>query len=201
MFYPAFTSMNTSNKSDYKRLNLINILIVSVLFLALIIVTKSVQADESEGLTTVYKVVDADGSVSFSDQPKAESEAILVPPIATVPAITPGREAHTTGIKVDKPYNRYHSLAILAPANNSAFYSGSGEVDVLLDIQPALIEGDQIQIFLDGQLVPSNNEIQSRLQMISRGLHELQVKLVSKLGKVHKEAFSTFTVHRPSTRN
>lgn len=201
MFYPAFTSKSIPNKPTRMRLKLSNILIFSALLLALTMLAKSIQADEGEGLTTVYKVVDADGSVSFSDQPKAESEAILVPPITTVPATTLSKETHSTELRVDKPYNRYHSLSILAPANNSAFYSGSGDVDVLLDIQPALIEGDQIQIFLDGQLVPSNNEIQTRLKTLSRGTHELQIKLVSKLGNVHKEVFSTFTVHRPSIRN
>ena len=180
-----------------------NILSFCALFSALTILTINAQAVENENmpLTKVYKVIGADGSVSFSDQPEAESETILVPPISTVPAITPGKTALITEVKEDKSYNRYHSLEIIAPANNSAFYSGSGDVDVLLDVQPALIDGDKIQIFLDGQLMSSNNDIQSRLQTISRGTHELRVKLISNLGKVHKEVFSTFTLHRPSIKD
>tara|TARA_R110001599_G_scaffold23032_3_gene84782 strand:+ start:2423 stop:3034 length:612 start_codon:yes stop_codon:yes gene_type:complete len=203
MFYPVARLKEILKKPNFMQSKLNHTLIICALFLALTTLTISTQADEhqSRDLTTVYKVVGADGSTSFSDQPKAESETILVPPVATIPAITPGKPSLSSEVKANKPYNRYHSLEILAPADNSAFYSGSGDVDVLLDIQPALIDGDQIQIFLDGQLIQSNSDIQFRLQTISRGTHELQVKLVSDLGGVHKEAFSVFTVHRPSIRN
>jgi hypothetical protein len=204
MFYPVLIAVAVPRLRS-KKFNCLLFKLATVgfgiLFMTLTMITTTLQANEHEELTTVYKVIGADGSVSFSDQPKAESETIMVPPISTVPAITPGKSTYSSEAQVNKPYNRYHSLSILAPADNSAFYSGSGDVDVLLDIQPALIDGDEIQIFLDGQLIQSDNQIQSRLQTISRGTHELQVKLVSSSGKIHKEAASTFTVHRPSIRN
>jgi hypothetical protein len=162
------------------------------------------QAKENkpDDLTTVYKVVGSDGSVSFSDQPNERSETLMVPPIPTVPAITHSNTNFSQPTpQKDKPYSRYNLLAVLAPANDSAFYSGSGEVDVILDIKPALIRGDQVQLFLDGQFIQSNNLLQSRLQTVSRGIHELRVKLVSSSGEVYKETVSTFTVHRPSIRN
>ena len=95
----------------------------------------------------------------------------------------------------------WNLLAILAPANDSAFYSGSGDVDVLLEVKPALLESDQIQLYLDGKLIQSNNQIQARLKTVDRGTHQLRVKLVSSSGQVHKESSSKFTVHRPSIRN
>lgn len=177
---------------------------MSLLIFALVVISNIAQAsDENTGdLTKVYKIVDADGSVSFSDQPNEKSETLMVAPVSTIPAITPGGAKFTPPqVKLDKMYNRYSSLAILAPANNSAFYSGSGDVDVILDIKPALLENDQIHLFLDGNLIRSNNQIQSSLQTIDRGTHELRVKLVSSSGQVYKESTSTFTVHRPSIRN
>lgn len=197
MFYPASPSKKLS-------FSIVKVISFSILCSAFVMLTNDVQAKDSkpEDLTTVYKVVNSDGSVSFSDQPNERSETLMVPPIPTVPAIAPGNTNFTPQApQEDKPYTRYNLLSILAPANGSAFYSGSGEVDVVLDIKPALIGGDQVQLFLDGQLIQSNNPLQSRLQTVTRGSHELRVKLVSPTGEVYKEAASTFTVHRPSIRN
>jgi hypothetical protein len=200
MFYPTFTSI-TSNHRVFK---LTLSIFISLLIFSLVVISNIAQAsDENTGdLTKVYKVVGADGSVSFSDQPNEKSETLMVAPVPTIPAIAPGGAKFTPPqIKSDKVYNRYSSLAILSPANDSAFYSGSGDVDVILDIKPALLESDQIQLFLDGNLIRSNNQIQSRLQTVDRGTHKLRVKLVSSSGQVYMESTSTFTVHRPSIRN
>lgn len=213
MFYPVVITAATPQAIAaisritviFKACKHLSMPMFCALFFALVFVPMNSQANENNAadeLTRVYKVIGEDGSVSFSDQPKAESETLMIPPISTVPAISPGKASFPSQAdKNNKPYQRYHSLSVLAPANNSAFYSGSGEIDVLLDIKPALLSGDQIQIFLDGQLIQSNDQIQSRLQTVSRGTHELSVKLVSQSGKVYKESSSTFTVHRPSIRN
>ena len=200
MFYPTFTSKTLSQQLS--KITLSTFLYLAILSLGL--TSNLAQAnDENTGdLTKVYKVIAVDGSISFSDQPNEKSETLLVAPVTTIPAIVPSETKFTPKqVKPDEIYNRYNSLAILAPANDSAFYSGSGEVDVILDVKPALLESDQIQIFLDGKLIQSNNQIQTRLQTIDRGTHKLSVRLVSSSGQVYKESTSTFTVHRPSIRN
>ena len=199
MLYPVFISEKSRHPSAH-----LTVIFLCLALLALITPSFSAQASDykTEDLTTVYKVIAADGSISFSDQPNVQSETLLVPPIPTVPAI-PIVNTKPTPAKItsNEAISRYQSLSILAPANDSAFYSGSGEVDVILDIKPALYDGDQVQLILDGQLMKSDDQIQSRLKTVSRGTHELRVKLVSSSGKLHKESTSTFTVHRPSVRN
>lgn len=198
MFYPEIASRSTDN----------SILILWALLISVVLILTAnsafVEANEKQAadLTKVYKVVGADGSVSFSDQPNNQSEMLMIAPVPTIPAIPLVNSTNIQqAIKEEKPYIRYQSLAILAPANDSAFYSGSGDVDIILDIQPALLEGDKIQLFLDGQLINENAQIQSRLKTVSRGTHELKIKLVSRDGHIHKEAQSVFTVHRPSIQN
>ena len=200
MFYPTFTSKTLSQQLS--KITLSTFLCLAILSLGLTSNLAQANDEKTGDLTKVYKVIAADGSISFSDQPNEKSETLLVAPISTIPAIIPSETKFTPKqVKPNEIYNRYSSLAILAPANDSAFYSGSGEVDVILDIKPALLESDLIQIFLDGKLIQSNNQIQSRLQTIDRGTHELRVRLVSSSGQVYKESTSTFTVHRPSIRN
>lgn len=158
----------------------------------------------SEALTKVYKVVGDDGQITFSDQPDHGSETLLIAPVPTVPALEP---IATSGKNSNKDkqssetLNAYKSLSILSPANGSAFYSGSGEVDVIVDVQPALITGDKVQVFLDGKLIKQGSQLQFKLQTVARGTHQLQVKLASSTGKVIKTKQSGFTVHRPSIRN
>ncbi len=200
MFYPV--PMKKASEHSIFYLPLRRILLPAIL--SLIFFAGASQANENKQgeLTKVYKVVAEDGSVSFSDQPDEKSETVMVAPVPTVPAITPDKNIFTPkAVESDKAPSRYSSLSILAPANDSAFYSGSGEVNVLLDIKPALIEGDQIQLFVDGKLIKSANQIQARLETIERGTHELLVKLVTSSGQVEKQARSTFTVHRTSIRN
>lgn len=199
MFYPEISTQ----KSNRSILTICSSIVLTAA-LSLSLMTQSVEANENNTaeLTKVYKVVAADGSVSFSDQPNSQSEMILIAPISTVPAIPVVHSPNTQQQnQEEQPHARYQSLVILSPENNSAFNTGSGDVDIILDIQPALISSDKIQIFLDGQLVNNDAQIQTRLQTVSRGTHQLSVKLTSANGNVLKEAASTFTVHRPSVDN
>lgn len=200
MFYPNFKS-KTPIKAAFK-FSLMAFLGFAICSNTLISNSAQANNKQTEELTRVYKVLGSDGSVSFSDTPNEKSETVMVAPIPTIPALAPGKTVYTPQqAKPEEVYDRYSSLSILAPANDSAFFSGSGDVDVILEIKPALLESDKIQIFLDGKLVKSDTQIQTRLETVYRGTHELRVKLVSSSGLVHKESTSTFTVHRPRVKN
>ncbi|WP_156493338.1 DUF4124 domain-containing protein, partial [Oleiphilus sp. HI0125] len=67
------------------------------------------------GATKVYKTINPDGSISFSDEPSERSETIEVQDVATVPALklppssTNTQQADTTTKEL------YQSLKILSP--------------------------------------------------------------------------------------
>lgn len=174
------------------------------LFALLLSVSSLAQQAPSEALTKVYKVVGDDGQVTFSDQPNHDSETLLISPVPTVPALQPidtSGSSEKISQQQSVTMNAYKNLSILSPANGSAFYSGSGEVDVIVEVEPALVKGDKVQVFLDGQLIKQGSQLQFKLQTVARGTHQLQVKLASSTGKVIKTSQSEFTVHRPSIRN
>ena len=147
MFYAHITRNNGS---------LTSITLLSAFLLLCSMLANNLSANELEAssLTKVYKVVGDDGSVSFSDQPNSKSETILVPPVATVPAIDPKTATSAPSIKsTNTQLGSYTSLSILAPANDSAFYSAAGDVDVIVDVQPALLREDKLAFYLYNKLI------------------------------------------------
>lgn len=146
--------------------------------------------------TTVYKRVLPDGSIQFSDQPSADTQAIELKNIATVPAFkaVPSRPSGNTQAN-EAAF--YQSLTILAPESGTAFWSGDGSVAIEVQVQPALQRRHQIEIKLDGQILSRARATKASATGVSRGSHTLTVNLLNAKGKVLKSKQSTFTVHRP----
>lgn len=179
----------------------IGLLILTISAQALAQSSQASSRDSTSGLTpssatTVYKRVLPDGSVQFSDQPSAGTQAIKLKNITTVPAFkaAPSPASDATG---DTKAAYYQSLDILAPESGTAFWSGNGEVAIEVSVQPALQRRHQIEITLDGKLVSKSRTTKVTATEVSRGSHTLTVKLLNAKGVPLKTKQSTFTVHRP----
>lgn len=151
--------------------------------------------------TRVYKTVNPDGSVSYSDQPSERAKAMDVRPVETVPAFreipsNPGASTKPT----PEPRSFYRELNIVKPTNESAFWSGNGEVEIAVSLQPALRSTDRLQIVLDGKEQQSLRELKTVLSNVDRGTHQLEVRVVSAQGDVLQRTQHTFTLHRPSVK-
>lgn len=157
-------------------------------------------ATQTEQTTTVYKVINPDGSVSFSDQPAARSETLEISPVPTVPALSPQQinNAYQEQPQASQPVAYYQNLNIVSPADQSSFNSGSGDVSVVLEISPALANGHEVELRLDNKVIKRGSQTQFMIPTVSRGTHSIHAKILSPSGKVLKEASSTFTLHRPS---
>lgn len=156
---------------------------------------------QSGTATTVYKTVNPDGSISFSDQPAASSETLHVEPVPTVPSLSPEQinNAYTEQGETKAPtLSYYQNFTITAPADQSAFNSGSGDVGVVLEIYPGLSSSHEIELRMDNKLIKRGNQMQFTIPGVSRGTHTLQARILSASGQVLKETTSSFTLHRPS---
>lgn len=155
--------------------------------------TGTLNADEQ---TTVYKAVSKDGSVSFSDEAQKGSEAISVKPLTTIPAIDikKNRSLRTQNTPTAE---YYQSLSIISPANETAFNTGSGDVQVVVQSEPRLRNGDLFVLELDGTVVATQQATTFNLLSVDRGTHTLLVKIINKNQQALKVAISTMTVHRP----
>lgn len=153
----------------------------------------------------VYKHVDKNGNVTFSDEPQSGSEAVKVRPVTTItlPKMrdieAQQRQAGQSGQKKPALYDR---VAFTAPEDNTAFHSGSGDVEFQVSSSPDLRRGHRFEVDLDGQPVGQNPGGTFTVRNMDRGTHTASVFVVDNQGqRVQSGDSVTFTVHRPSVIN
>lgn len=147
--------------------------------------------------TTVYRSVDANGNVVFTDRPPRAGEAtetveirapnsISRPEESAPPAA--GTEAWEwdmqAGEDADQTPFSYVALAIVAPANDEGIRQNDGNVTVIASVEPGLREGDQIQVLLDGQYIAAAAGTSITLTEVERGTHTLEAQVVDESGAV-----------------
>jgi len=149
--------------------------------------------------TRIYKIVNPDGSISYSDKADINAEELIVKPISTVPALVI-KQNQTILSQDTNQSDYYQALNIISPEPNSAFHSGSGNITVKVQIKPKLRPGDQLQYLLDGQLHNTLEANSYTFKTLDRGSHSVTVNLISPTNKTLKTSSSAFTLHRPSVR-
>lgn len=149
----------------------------------------------------VYRHVDAQGNVTFSDEPMQGSETVKVKPVTTITLPKPEvvRETRKLRQEVEREGANYDELTFVYPQNNEAFHSGSGDVTFEVRSTPGLQPGHKYEITLDGQPVGQSSSGSVTVNNIDRGTHQAGVHIVDNQGVQVKTGPSiSFTVHRPS---
>jgi len=133
----------------------------------------------------VYKRVNPDGSVEYSDQPIEGAEVMKVPKGSTftMPDATSSRAA-PTDTKAEEASVRYDSLEITRPMNDEAIRSNEGKLTALARVVPALDSNHRFRWNMDGAIVKDVNSPELRLNNLDRGSHTLQAEIVDADGKV-----------------
>ena len=161
----------------------------------------------------VYRWVDKEGGVHFSDQPRSGSEKVDVPPIPTYSA--PPQE------KINKPSEEteknkttafYSSLTIVSPTNKATVRHNSGNFSVRIALAPALQKADKIQFTIDGKEFPYAGKTDDSflLENVHRGEHTLVAQVIDADNKVlisspaiifymHQQSIAATARHTTST--
>jgi hypothetical protein len=158
---------------------------------------------------TVYKWVDEDGVVHYSDQPHPNAQKVQVQSAQTYPASAPNPAAYArnAGSPNDSAApgnaNAYQGCAIVQPGDQQNF-ANLDSLNIVVQTDPPLHAGDQIFVTLDGQ--PLNGGAPTGAQFtvspIDRGDHTLQATVRDAQGNVLCQAPGvTFSVHQPSVLN
>lgn len=147
----------------------------------------------------VYRSVDAEGNVTYSDTPHAGATKIDVPS----PTIIPSTRAQTK-LKPDKQKKTavpYTSLSIVQPADESTLRNVQS-VSVRAQISPNLQTsfGHRAQILFNGQPLGSPGAgLSATINDIERGAHTLQVVVTGKDGAtIDQSPVSRFYLHKNS---
>lgn len=154
-------------------------------------VAASVHAD-------IYRSVDEDGNIVYSDKPSPGAEKIQVDEIQTIKGDEVEPFEYTPPDRGPEVVSPYTALAITSPQNNETIRSNAGDIEVTVDIKPGLIPGHRLVLYLDGnQVAEGGAEIE--LNNVDRGTHTLNAVIkTSDDRELERSAPVTFTLQRVS---
>ena len=143
----------------------------------------------------IYKWIDKDGKVHFSDQPHPNAEQVQLNEntqnSVSIPAPKPLNITPVATSSTDQPQAQYQ-LRISSPQQEATIRSNSGELQVSVSINPKLASGHSLQLFIDGVAA---TELQAsgvfQLHGIDRGEHQIEAKVVLQSGKVLASSSAT----------
>ena len=157
----------------------------SVLFIALV-------ASSTAAFGQIYKTVDADGNVVFTDiapvdrsTGKPVPQAVTVPPTNTYdPPVQPATQTPDNTPALT-PATAYAQLNVISPTPEETIRDNAGNVQVEAAINPPLRGADQMLLLLDGSPV----DVQGvngvfELSNVNRGAHTVAVRVVDSQGNV-----------------
>jgi len=157
----------------------------------------------------VYRWIDQDGEVHYSDRPHEDAEKITLPEAQTFSAPMPqkkagGSDAGKDGRGDKKKDVSYSSVRIVSPKSNEVLWNTGGSMKVSVSTQPRLSRGHTLMIYLDGQMVGglTGNQREIELNEIYRGEHALHAEVHDADGSVVEKGNAvTFTVQQTSIQN
>ncbi|GHB32165.1 DUF4124 domain-containing protein [Salinicola rhizosphaerae] len=135
----------------------------------------------------VYRHIDAQGNVVYSDEPQAGSRVDLAPITVVDPSAPHDADSVRSMTPAPSPEAafEYARFAIASPGNEQTIPTGqAGNVQVKLSIEPALRRQDRVQLRVDGKVrqSPMHSSVFA-LSQLERGEHRLQAELVDGQGQ------------------
>jgi hypothetical protein len=149
--------------------------------------------------TTLYRWVDSDGVVHYSDTPHPGAQQIQISGAQTYHGTTPPPAATPAAAAQSKTAQPYQSCAIAQPAPDTALFAPES-VDISVRLDPPLRPGDQLAVRVDGQtLQPLGSGLNFQLAQPDRGEHTVSAEVRDPDGTVVCSATAvSFSVQRPS---
>lgn len=148
--------------------------------------------------SVVYRWVDANGVVHYSDQPhpgavKVNLGAPSVVDFKSSPSSTPAPGS------APAPPQQHYQVKILAPADGTTLRPADWKVAVSVNVRPPLGKGAALRYALDGKQIGKPTPRQHvTLTQVYRGTHHLTVTVLGAGGTARGQASSTFYVHHHS---
>jgi hypothetical protein len=148
----------------------------------------------------LYKGLDAEGNVVYSDTPFEEAEEFTPPPLSVMdkPKVEPDRKAD---VEEQPAEFKYLSFDIVSPENNQTIRN-EPDVTVTLNLKPGLNseQGHNVWMLVDGNpVIKKSQSLVFNLGRLERGAHKLQAQIRDKQGKiVVRTRVSVVFIHQTS---
>lgn len=142
----------------------------------------------------IYKSVDEDGNVVYTDNPKGkkEVEKVDLPTINTQsPTPVVNRPVAEDELGIPKSYR----VSIRQPTDGTQIPTGQTDIQVSVSLTPRLQKGHKVQAYLNGKAFgPSSTSPSLTLKEVYRGEHSLSAAVVDGAGKVISRS-DTITIY------
>ena len=159
--------------------------------------------------TRIYKTVDADGNIVFTDVPpldtsKSQEVKVGVSNTFENPLEPGARQVWNVGQDGEQTPAEtefaYHQAVIVTPENDASLRENAGNVSVKTRISPNLRPGHKLRLLVDesplGRLIGAS---EFALTNVDRGSHTLRLQIVNQAGAVIFDGpASTFHLQRTS---
>ena len=151
----------------------------------------------------VYRSLDDDGNIVFTDKPSPDAEKIRIDKVQTVstPVVEGFFEYEPSVKSVDSIYRK---LEVVDPKNDQVFTGGTGDITVSILIEPRLNTalGDRLILYMDGKKQAETGSTSFAFTGLERGTHTTKASVVNRDGKSLKSSIPvSFTINRPSILN
>ncbi len=148
----------------------------------------------------IYKSVDENGNVVFSDQPSPGAEQIEKKQVPTVPATVPDVDLDDSGEgEQQEQAGDAYSLRIASPEHDSAVRENAGNITVNIALEPTLRLGHEVVLYLDGEEAARGSMSSFSLANVDRGTHSLTAVVLDGGGnEVARSDSIEFTMQRRS---
>lgn len=148
---------------------------------------------------SVYKTVDENGKITYSDTPTGTKiDPVDLPQINTAPEV----KTQTYNSPAPKQQAAQYRVSIASPSQGAQILAGQRNLSVTANIQPALGNGYSAQLYMNnspyGGAQASANFV---VKEITRGEHQVSVAVLNPAGNVVARSNNvTVYVHRPGGR-
>jgi len=147
-------------------------------------------------LAKIYRHVDTQGNVTFSDKPLAKStsekveevelkEPMIMPSYESPVKTAKSNTATTSEVEFKPSITTNYNLNIVSPADDEGVRANDGTITVKLTTGSVLADGHVLIAMIDGMDFNEGTTSQTiTLKNVDRGTHSLSVKVVDAEGQV-----------------
>ena len=149
--------------------------------------------------TTLYKVVNKDGTVVYTDRPVTGAEAIDFKGLnsAVMPSMASPQNQQKPSRKKSETRLPDYQLTMLSPSDGQTIRDNSGNVNVSAQLTPA--GSGEFLLYIDGQLKDTQSLPRFSITNLDRGEHTLEVRFKHNSGKILASTpQQTIFLHRAS---
>ena len=152
----------------------------------------------------IYRTVDAQGNVIFTDVPPKDdepAEQVVVENPNSFDARDAIPEAEAWVVEspeaAGEPVFSYSALSVATPQNDESVRENAGNVTIIANVEPRLKPGHIMRLLMDGAPAQEGHQSTFALTNVDRGTHVVELEIVDDQGRVIKRSEdSTFHMLR-----